>query len=92
MNKPLVVRPKGPDGYAMESWDTLGTCLGVTLFKSKIVGAPEKLEVMLTDEDEQMFYPPILFLMQLDGSVKFWQMFYGKWKDADLLTKPEPVM
>jgi len=46
------VRPKGPDGFAMENVETLGTCLGVTLFKNKIFGAPEKLEVMLTDEDE----------------------------------------
>jgi hypothetical protein len=52
MNKPMVVRPKGPDGFAMENVETLGTCLGVTLFKNKIFGAPEKLEVMLTDEDE----------------------------------------
>jgi len=91
LNKPLVIRPKDDSGDLMSPQDTLGACLGFTLHKTKISGAPETIEIMLTDEEEDLNWPPILFMMQLDGTIRYWQTFYGKWKTTNLLNDPEVV-
>ena len=91
MDKPQIRRPKGDDGYELDAIETLGSCLGMCLYQSKMNGSDEKIEVELVkgEEDEMIYYPPLLFLMQLDGSVRYWKVCYGRWKDANLLTMPD---
>ena len=72
MQKPHVLRPKNAQGEEMESVDVLGCCLGFALHTSKIAGAPETFDITLVDEEEEYYWPPTLFMMSLDGTVRYW--------------------
>lgn len=52
---------------------------------SKMKNAPEVFDVTLVDEEEELCWPPTLLMMQLDGTVRYWQMFFTPWKNKDLL-------
>ena len=81
---PSIFRPKDQNGETLDAVSTLGCCLGFTLLMSKLENAPDTFEVTLAEEEE-VCWPPTLLLMQLDGTVKYWQCFYTKWKNVDLL-------
>ena len=74
----------------MNAQDTLGACLGFTLFKSKLKDAPEKIDITIYEEEE-IQQPPVMFMYSLDGKIKMYQTIISDWKNDDLLKTPEEV-
>ena len=58
----------------------MGACLGFTLLSSKMSGAPNKFEICL-HEDEDLPYPPTMYMYSLDGKLKMYHTFYEPWKE-----------
>ncbi len=63
----------------MEPRDAFGCCLGFTVFQSKMAKAPEKIIKNLIDEDLELHWPVYIFMMQLDGTIKWWQFYNTNW-------------
>lgn len=74
----------------MEPTETLGCCLGIAMLLTTIQGAPEKLEIKIAEEEEMLFYPPLMMMYSLDGQLKIYQVFNGLWEE-NLLSKPQPI-
>jgi len=53
-----------------------------------MVGAPETMLKILTDEEEDLPYPSVLFMYTLDANLVFYQVYNGKWKQTSQLEKP----
>ena len=73
----------------MDPQETLGACLGCQLFTTKVAGLPEKITFKLLDEEEEIYYAPVLIFYALDGTLRLYQTFNLDWKNQDLLSKPQ---
>jgi len=81
LNKPLVSYPYVDEDFRLKSskeggemmnpTDALGLCLGFSIFKTKMPGAPNTITLTLIDEELEFPYPPIIFMLQLDGTLKW---------------------
>jgi hypothetical protein len=58
---------------------------GSAVFQTKMAGAPEKIMKSLVDEELELNWPVYIFMMQLDGTVKWWQFFNTNWRNNNLL-------
>lgn len=72
-------------GELMDAIDAKGACLGFTVFKSQMTGAPRMKQMMTKDEEREFQWPPFIFLMQLDGTVKWYEFYNTQWSDKSLL-------
>jgi hypothetical protein len=48
-------------------------------------GAPKIQSLTLIDEEEELHWPPYIFMMQLDGRIKWWQFYNTRWNQHSLL-------
>ncbi len=51
-------------------------------------GAPAKIDVQTKDEEVEIDWPPYIFMMQLDGTLKWYQFFNTQWIGKSLLSNP----
>lgn len=63
------------EGEQLEPRDSLGCCLGFCIFKYPMQGSPAKIDVKTKDEDVEIDWPPYLFILQLDGTLKWYHFF-----------------
>lgn len=42
-------------------------------------GAPSQVELQLSDELQELEWPCYLFMLELDGTLNFWQFHNTKW-------------
>ena len=78
-------------GEMMEPRDTLGCCLGFTVFQSKMAGAPLTIEMETKDEVKEFKWPPFIFMLQLDGTLKWFEFYNTQWQDDQLLKDSRPI-
>jgi hypothetical protein len=71
----------------MEPRDAFGCCLGSTVFTSKMKGAPATIMKNLIDEELELSWPVFVFMMQLDGTIKWWQFYNTSWSKNNLLSE-----
>lgn len=65
-NKAQVDRPR-LNGELLEGPETKGACLGFAILTTKMAGAPEKILAKLFEQEEEYFYPPLIFMLDLEG-------------------------
>ena len=69
----FINRPNEPGTEdVMEATDTLGLCLGFKFLRTKMQGAPEKLNklIIIDEGDEDLPYPVTMIIYSLDGKLK----------------------
>ena len=67
---PHVNRPEG-----MDARETLGCCLGFSFMQTKLGGAPAEIDIQLSDEIENLPWPPIAAFYALNGMVRFYGVY-----------------
>jgi hypothetical protein len=90
-NKPMVDRPYF-DGDQLLPRVTKGACLGFAILKTKQANAPGKVVEKLYEEDEEFCYPPLIIMLDLEGSLFFFRFFELNWEDPQLLADPIPLL
>ena len=69
----FIDRPYEPDTEDfMEPTDTLGLCLGFKMLRTKMQGAPERIDklIVIDEGDENLPYPVTMLLYSLNGIIK----------------------
>ena len=69
----------------MDAISAKGACLGFTVYKNYMTDAPREKQMTTKDEQRQFQWPPFLFMMQLDGTVKWYEFYNTQWADKSLL-------
>ena len=78
--KPTILRSQD-----LDSNDTYGVCLGFAIFKNQMPGSPEKILKDFYDEEFEFPWPPHIFMLEIDGTLKWWQFTNKNWRDKSLL-------
>ena len=89
-SKPMVDRPY-VDGDQLLPRVTKGACLGFAILLTKQANAPGKVVEKLYEEDEEFFYPPLIIMLDLEGSLLFFRFFELNWEAPQLLSDPQPL-
>jgi hypothetical protein len=84
--QPVIKRPG-----ELSAQETLGACLGFCLLDTELGGAPKTVNVKLTDEEEDLPHPQMLFLYSLNGMLRFYGVYNDLWRQSNLLSTPTPV-
>jgi hypothetical protein len=50
-----------------------------------MTGAPRMKHMKTKDEDREFLWPPFIFMMQLDGTFKWYEFYNTQWADKSLL-------
>lgn len=67
------------EGEIVEARDTLGACLGFSLYKYHMDSAPKLLELNLGGEIGDYSWPAFLLMLDCDGTLRWRQFFHGLW-------------
>ena len=92
-NKPFVSRPRDANDDVFEARDTLGACLGFAILKTQLANGPKNVSIKLFEEEEDYEYPPVVFQLNLEGTIFFTKFFETEWAETkpQLLTDPKPL-
>jgi hypothetical protein len=63
----------------------------VEAFYSKVFGMEEKVNIRMSDDDIDFFYPPHVLFQSIDGDIKMFKVYNFDWKDKNLLIDPKPL-
>jgi hypothetical protein len=80
----MICVEKEVDGNDLSAGRTMGGCLGFAIIKTKLAGASDKVDKDLSGRGEENFdyyYPPTIFMLQLDGLLKWWSYYNDNWRE-----------
>ena len=84
----VVYRPKGDDDETMEPEDCISNIIGMKILHAKMKGAEERIQIKLRgkkEEEEDLCFPPVLYMYSLDGFLRMYYVFHAPWKNEDTL-------